>query len=136
MPKIDRIKTALLDTHVWVWSVAGDPRAAMLRNFCGVAFVSAISVWEVAMLEAKGRLQLKPDVETWVRDNLRPPVELEPLTPEVSILSTRLENFHGDPADRMIVATAMICGFPLITADQKMVDWSRASGKLQVMELI
>lgn len=133
MPKIDQIKAALLDTHVWVWSVAGDPRARALREFRGAAFVSAISVWEVAMLATKGRLQLKPNVDVWVRENLRPPVELEPVHPEIAILSARLENFHGDPADRIILATAIVCGMPLFTSDKRMVEWAQSTRDVEVL---
>lgn len=133
MPKIDQIKAALLDTHVWVWAAAGDRRACALLEFRGVAFVSAISVWEVAMLSAKGRLKLKPDLDAWMRENLRPPVELEPIHPEISILSTRLEDFHGDPADRLIVATAITCGIPLFTSDSKMIEWAQNTGKVQIL---
>jgi PIN domain nuclease of toxin-antitoxin system len=133
MPNIDRLKAALLDTHVWVWSVAADRRARALREFRGVAFVSAISVWEVAMLASKGRLRLKPSVDVWVRENLRPPVELEPVNPEISLLSARLENFHGDLADRIIVATAIVCGIPLFTSDERIVKWSQSTRGVEVL---
>jgi PIN domain nuclease of toxin-antitoxin system len=133
MPKIDQVKAALLDTHVWVWSAAGDARAKALRDFRGTAFLSAISVWEVAMLAAKGRVRLQPDAATWVRENLRPPIDLEPVHPEISLLSAGLKDFHGDPADRIIVATALVSGLPLFTADERIIDWSRTSGELTTL---
>ena len=117
MPKIENLIAAVFDTHVWVWSAAGDPRAEKLRDFSGTAIVSAISQWEVSMLAMKGRLSLMPDEESWFSANLESPVSLVPLTAEISLTSCRLPDFHGDPADRIIVATAITLGIPLITAD-------------------
>ena len=84
MPKIENLIAAVFDTHVWVWSAAGDPRAEKLRDFSGTAIISAISQWEVSMLAMKGRLSLKPDEETWFSANLESPVSLAPLTAEIS----------------------------------------------------
>jgi PIN domain nuclease of toxin-antitoxin system len=135
MLKIENLVAAVFDTHVWVWAAAGDARAEKLRAFAGTAIVSAISQWEVAMLGMKGRLELKPDAETWFSMNLELPVVLAPLTAEVSLASCRLENFHGDPADRIIVATAIVSGIPLITADERIIRWSEEQTGLQVVAL-
>lgn len=133
MPRIDHLKAAVVDTHVWIWASAGDQRAAEMAKFKGTMIVSAISVWEVAMLEKKGRLSLKPDPETWIYDNLEAPVELEPISPAISIQSCQLQDFYGDPADRIIVATAMELGLPLITADKEICDWNNRDNHLQIM---
>jgi len=135
MPAVEHLKAAVLDTHAWIWLSVGDARAAGLESFRGRAVVSAISVWEVAMLESKGRLVLGPTLEQWVESNLRFPVELEPIHPAISIQSCRLADFHGDPADRLIVATAMVLGVPLITADDKIIEWSRRNPALHVVEM-
>ena len=135
MPKIENLIAAVFDTHVWVWSAAGDPRAEKLRGFAGTAMVSAISQWEVSMLAMKGRLSLKPDEQSWFSANLEPPVSLAPLTAEISMASCRLADFHGDPADRIIVATALTLGLPLITADEKILQWNEAQRVLQVIGL-
>lgn len=135
MPKIENLIAAVVDTHVWIWSAAGDPRAEELRSFSGTAVVSAISQWEVAMLAMKGRLSLKPDEEAWFSANLAPPVSLAPLTAEIALTSCRLPDFHGDPADRIIVATAITMGIPLITADQEIIRWNETRGLLQVIGL-
>lgn len=135
MPKIENLIAAVFDTHVWVWSAAGDPRAEKLRNFSGTAIISAISQWEVSMLAMKSRLSLKPDEETWFSTNLEAPVSLAPLTAEISLASCRLPDFHGDPADRIIVATAITMGLPLITADEKIIQWNEALRALQVIRL-
>jgi PIN domain nuclease of toxin-antitoxin system len=135
MPKIENLIAAVFDTHVWVWSAAADPRAEKLRNFSGTAVVSAISQWEVSMLAMKGRLVLKPDEETWFSTNLAAPVSLSPLTSEICLTSCHLPEFHGDPADRIIVATAITMGIPLITADQEIIRWNEQQQMLQVIGL-
>lgn len=131
--KIENLLAAVFDTHVWVWSAAGDERACKLRKFAGTAVVSAISQWEVAMLAMKGRLVLKPDGEQWFSVNLAPPVSLAPLTAEIALASCRLPDFHGDPADRIIVATAITTGLPLITADETICRWN---GKHRMLPVI
>jgi PIN domain nuclease of toxin-antitoxin system len=87
------------------------------------------------MLAMKGRLSLKPDEETWFSANLAAPVSLAPLTAEIALTSCRLTDFHGDPADRIIVATAIAMGIPLITADEKIIHWNETRGQLQVIGL-
>ena len=71
--------------------------------------IPSICCWELAMLVSKQRLGLSIDVEIWVDMALqREKVKLLPLSPEISILSTRLaNNFHGDPADRLVVASGL-----------------------------
>lgn len=133
MLKIENLVAAVLDTHVWVWSAAGDPRAERIRAFSGTAMVSAISQWEVSMLASKGRLSLKPDEETWFSANLEAPVSLAPLTAEISTASCRLPDFHGDPADRIIVATSITLGVPLITADEKIIRWNETQRLIQTI---
>ena len=113
----------VLDTHAWVWFAADDrllSAAALdaVRNADRIG-VSAISVWEVGMLCAKGRLQVAPDVRQWVNAALSlDKIELLPLSPEVALLSTELP-LHGDPADRIIVATAQVAGGQLVTKDDR-----------------
>jgi PIN domain nuclease of toxin-antitoxin system len=135
MPKIEDLVAAVFDTHVWVWTAAGEERAKALESFRGQIFISAISQWEVAMLEMKGRLGLKPDLETWLGENLACPVSLVPLSGQISVTSCQLPDFHGDPADRMIVATAMTLGIPLVTADEKIIRWSREHPLLQIIPI-
>jgi PIN domain nuclease of toxin-antitoxin system len=65
MLKIENLVAAVFDTHVWVWSAAGDSRAEKIQGFSGTAIISAISQWEVSMLAMKGRLNLVPDEESW-----------------------------------------------------------------------
>ncbi|MEO5716115.1 MAG: type II toxin-antitoxin system VapC family toxin [Luteolibacter sp.] len=135
MLKIENLIAAVFDTHIWVWSAAGDPRAEKLRDFSGTAIISAISKWEVSMLAMKGRLNLMPDEQSWFSANLESPVSLAPLTAEISLTSCRLPGFYGDPADRIIVATAITLGIPLITADEKIIRWNETSRLTQVIPL-
>jgi PIN domain nuclease of toxin-antitoxin system len=113
----------LLDTHCWIWAANGDSRMKLLQGYRGRCLVSAISVWEVAMLSEKKRITLLPDVDSWVQRHLKPPVNLKPLTPEISLKSATLPDFHGDPADRILVATSAVTQIPLLTADRKIQTW-------------
>ena len=77
------------------------------------------------MLVSKQRLGLSIDVEVWIDMALQmKKVKLLPLLPEISILSTRLaDDFHGDPADRLIVASGLFYKCPLVTKDNKIRNW-------------
>lgn len=113
----------ILDTHTWIWFVSARAKlSSAASDACESAkrlLVSAISVWEVAMLVSKERIGFDRDVEIWTREALSiPKISLEPLTPSIAVRSTRLPgNFHGDPADRIIAATALEHGVPLVTKD-------------------
>ncbi|NBV84767.1 MAG: type II toxin-antitoxin system VapC family toxin [Verrucomicrobia bacterium] len=135
MQNLDKIGAAVLDTHAWVWMSAGAPEAGAAATFRGRCVVSAISVWEVSMLAQKGRLELAPDLDVWLSINLTAPAELEPISPAICIASCQLPEFHGDPADRLIVATAITLGLPLITADRKIIEWNQSQARLQTLSL-
>jgi len=127
-------KAILLDTHTWIWLINGQPKFSSkilkLINQAASAnaiFVSAISVWELSMLESKERIILTQPVNDWIKDALNAPgIQLIPLLPEISVESCRLPgNFHGDPADRIIVATARIKKLSIITKDKKILTYSK-----------
>ncbi|HEV2147984.1 MAG TPA: type II toxin-antitoxin system VapC family toxin [Longimicrobiaceae bacterium] len=134
----------LLDTHVWIWVVTGEtdrmapPAVEEIRRGAqrGRLLVSAISVWEVAMLQAKGRIGLALELEEWVRRGLAAPgVRLAELSPEVLVESTRLPGpAHGDPADRMLIATARRAGAALATRDGTILEYARG-GHLAVLDV-
>jgi PIN domain nuclease of toxin-antitoxin system len=124
----------LLDTHALVWLLQGNERlgsqsrslvASAAKESAGV-LVAAISVWEVSMLVAKGRLALDRDVAEWIAAALAlPGLRLAPLEPQIAIDATRLPgDLHGDPADRLIVATARHHGATLVTDDQMILAYS------------
>jgi PIN domain nuclease of toxin-antitoxin system len=133
----------LLDTHIWIWVLEGAVpeigHAAQNQmtesGAMGRVLVSAISVWEVGMLEAKGRVRFSLEIGEWVRRALTAPgVRLAPLTPEIALDSTRLpEPVHGDPADRILIATARRMGATLVTRDTKIIDYGR-QGLLTVID--
>lgn len=133
----------VLDTHVWIWLVSGESARISKRavdaieeeSRRGGLRVSAISVWEVAMLEAKGRLGLALPVQEWVRAALRAPgVRLLELTPEIAVESTRLPgDTRGDPADRILVASARATGARLATRDGRILDYA-ADGHVRVLD--
>ncbi len=124
----------LLDTHVLVWSVEERPRlGSAAKRAINIAArlnqvaVSAISPWEVALLVSKGRLNLSMEVMVWVREALsRSGVSLVPLEPEIAVASTRLPfEMHADPADRILVATALHLGATLVTADHALLTLAK-----------
>lgn len=124
----------VLDTHAWIWWVAGAPLsndaklAIEAASRSGSVLIPAISVWEVAMLESKGRLSLSVPVREWCRRGLSlPGFSLAEMTPEVAIESCQLPGaIHSDPADRLIVATARIHGVKLVTRDEKLQAYGAA----------
>lgn len=131
----DHTAQLLLDTHVWLWALSGDERlkrTGVVETIeraaqAGGVLISAISVWELAMLEARGRIPLSKDCLAWIKEALGlPGTVLVPLTPEISVASTRLPgHFHGDPADRIIVATAIVHGAKLVTSDARILAYGR-----------
>ena len=132
----------LLDTHIWIWLMNGDahrlgPRVlAAIEGAAehGAVHVAAISTWEVAMLESTGRIRLAGDCLTWVRSALSAPgITLVPLSAEIAVASTRLPgNLHGEPADRILVATARTLDVTLVTKDEAIQRYA-ADGYVPVM---
>ena len=100
----------------------------------GGVLISAISVWEIAMLEARRRIELTTGVLNWVRSSLAIPGRvLIPLTPEIAVASTRLPDAPvGDPADLILLATAIANNAILLTLDQKLLDYGRRQ-RLQIV---
>ncbi len=122
----------VVDTHVWIWAVS-DPEklsraaARALKTEASIG-VPAISCWEVAMLAAKGRIGLDRGPLEWIEDALAAPFELLSLSPAIAVRATQLGHaFHGDPADRLIVATALVGGAPLVTKDQNIRAYGAAT---------
>lgn len=116
----------VLDTHAWVWWVSEpdrlSARARAAIDYARTIGVSPVSAWEIATKAARGRLRLDRDVRVWVAQALaRPRVELAALTAEIAVAAGRLgdDGFHGDPADRMIAATAIALGAELVTRDER-----------------
>ncbi len=119
----------VLDTHALVWWVVRDRRlsAPALRAIkaavkAGGVFASAISVMEIATAARRGRLTLGVPFDQWLAD-LRslPELQFEPVTAEIAALAGSFDGaMHGDPADRIIAATARMLGARLVTADERL----------------
>ena len=119
----------VLDTHVMLWLRLGDPRLgpAACREIDrqwqdGNVAVSAISFWEVAMLKRKKRIVFPEDMALWRREQLAQGVVELAVDGETGVRATNLPGFHGDPADRLIVASAL-AGHSLVTGDQRILCW-------------
>jgi PIN domain nuclease of toxin-antitoxin system len=125
----------LLDTHCWLWAQLGmiqelsRPALQAIRSAesDGNLRVSVISIWELAMLQKKGRVALPMNVRTWVEQALsKTGIAVAPLTPEIMIESVHLPGeMHGDPADRMLTATARVLGATLLTKDERLIQYSK-----------
>ena len=127
----------LLDTHAWLWlcfgmhGVFSPPMRKRLAaaDAAKPLHVSIISTWEVAMLAAKGRVNLALPTRAWMAQALSHPAvrQLAFDDPAVVVESNELPgNFHADPADRLLVATARIGGYVLATRDRKILDYAKA----------
>ena len=118
----------VLDTPTLVWWVSGDPmlsrkaKAAIERELAGGEIViSAISAWEIAMLVEREKLVLSMEASSWLATIATiEAVRFMPVDIEIATRSVDLPGeFHKDPADRMIVATARKLAAPLVTKDEK-----------------
>ena len=117
----------ILDTHVWVWWALGLPnlreaqRRAIAENENDRIGICTFSCWEVAKLVQGNKLRLPVELTEWFDTSLKyPGVALLDMTPEIAIESNRLPgDFHRDPADQIIVATARIHRCPLVSSDEK-----------------
>ncbi len=119
----------LLDTHIWIWSVADLRRLtkrvrAALGSAKNELWLSPVSIWEFLVLAEKGSLKLDRPADSWVEAALSAPGLLRdaPMTREVAIESRRVPLPHQDPADRFIAATALVHGLTLVTADERLLS--------------
>jgi PIN domain nuclease of toxin-antitoxin system len=123
---------AVLDTCAWLWLSAAPrklsrtARALVQRERRrGGLIVSVFSVWEIAKLVQKGKLQFSVPHREWLAAAMQAEgITMYPLTPEVCMESTELPGvFHGDPADQIIVATARLLSAPVVTSDRRIRDY-------------
>ncbi|MBO0753635.1 MAG: type II toxin-antitoxin system VapC family toxin [Bradyrhizobiaceae bacterium] len=119
----------LLDTHAAIWLATGQGLGRQSKRLIDKALsddglaISAISFWELAMLIAKRRLRAVKSAGEQRSKMLSAGIRELPLTGETAILAAELESLHGDPADRMIAATAIAYDATLITADANLLRW-------------
>ena len=126
----------VLDTHIFLWLMNGDDELSSQEKSIilksteeGSIAISAISLWEISMLHARQRLLFTQPYLNWIKRSLDAPgIVLCPLTPEIAVESASLPgSFHGDPADRIIVATTRILSVPLMTRDKKILNYAAES---------
>ncbi len=127
----------VMDTHILVWldqgnSLLGESTRSELDNALKSESlaVSAITFWELSMLQRKGRIQL-PSIRSWRNEMCDLGLMEIPVDGECSINSNELTDFHPDPTDRIIVATAIKKDATLITADERILNWK---GKLRRLD--
>ena len=117
----------ILDTHVWLWWATGSlrlresQRRVILEHANDRVGICTFSCWEIARLVADNQVSLNVGILSWFEFALNlPGVALLDMTPEIAIESNRLPgDFHRDPADQIIVATARIYQCPLATSDSR-----------------
>jgi PIN domain nuclease of toxin-antitoxin system len=117
----------LLDTHIWLWSALDPVRLSKrvktaLEDRNNELWLSPVSVWETLVLARKKRIILESTPEQWVRRALKDlPIREAPMSHEVAIRSVALRFDQEDPADRFILATALVYDLSLVTADKRLV---------------
>ncbi len=122
----------LLDTHVWLWFISNPELLSKKANRVVDSalreekiFISSISAWEVALLVYNKRLQLTLDVADWIaKSEMLPYFQFIPVDNAIAIKSVSLPKpLHSDPADRIIIATAISLGASLVTKDKKILNY-------------
>ena len=123
----------LLDTHAIIWLTQDEPKLGQkARVTCESAFaagdllISIVSYYEIADLVRKKRLEQAVDVDQWRQRLLRTGVVEVPVSGSIAVTAASLENFHKDPWDRMIVATALTETSVVVTGDEEILDWRGA----------
>jgi PIN domain nuclease of toxin-antitoxin system len=113
----------LVDTHVWIWSLADPDRLSkecrkLLSSSRNVVYLSAASAWELAIKAALGKIDLPEPVETYVPTRMaRQGITALPVTHAHALRVSTLPPYHRDPFDRLLVAQALVERLPILTAD-------------------
>lgn len=123
----------LLDTHAWIWFVSNPELLSQTAEKAIQSaiekqsiLISSISAWEVALLVSKERLKLNMNVTTWItKSEMLPFIRFIPINNQIAVQSVNLPvPLHKDPADRIIVATALVKGIPLVTKDKNLTNYA------------
>jgi PIN domain nuclease of toxin-antitoxin system len=123
----------LLDTCALLWTVNGDPlsseslKAINKASTAGALFLSPVSAWEIGILAQRGKVAFGVSAENYVyRAFTRPGFQIAALTPEIAVRASYLPGqFHSDPADRLLISTAMLMGLILVTRDREILRYAR-----------
>jgi PIN domain nuclease of toxin-antitoxin system len=122
----------LLDTCALLWLASGDPlskeslAAINQARHSDVLFLSPISAWEIGLLTKRGEVGFGISAEAFIsRAFCRPGIQVAALTPEIAVRASYLPgSFHSDPADRLLIATAILMGFTLVTRDREILRYA------------
>ena len=122
----------LLDTCAILWTANGDAisadalKAIQKAKNSGNLFLSPVSAWEIGILAQRGRVSLGVSAETYIsRVFSRPGVQVAALTPEIAVRACYLPGeFHSDPADRLLIATAILMGLKFVTRDREILRYA------------
>jgi len=125
----------LLDTHTWIWShsatklLSDNVKKLIKKTQTDQRAIASISIWEFAMMVTKGRINVKIDPKRWLNNAIgKSGLLVIELTPEIAMESCNLPgDFHKDPADRIIVATARTHNLTLLTKDRKILEYSHVT---------
>lgn len=116
----------LLDTHIWLWNSLAPDRLShrvdrAINDARNELWVSPLTIWEIVLLHEKGRLKLAAGPESWVQKAMSlAPLHEAPLTHEIALATRSIGLPHRDPTDRLLLATALVHGLTLVTADHSL----------------
>ena len=121
----------LLDTHTWIWShsatklLSDNVKKIIQTTRTDQRAIASISIWEFAMMVTKRRIAVKIDPKLWLYNAISMSgLQVIELTPEIAMESCNLpDDFHRDPTDRIIVATARTHNLTLLTKDKKIIEY-------------
>ena len=137
------MQALLLDTHVWLWMLFHEQQKLSDKQWHTLAqhgernalAVSEVSFWEVAVKAAKGRLDLPPSTSEWLKRAARTPgTGIIQVDRDVMVHSAELNLSTNDPADRMLVATALKYDLRLATADMRLLNYADKNRALSVLD--
>lgn len=116
----------LIDTHVWIWSLSAPEKLTpkvrrALEKPGQELWLSPVSVWEVALLVEKGRMKIEGHLEAWLPKAVARFQEA-PVSHDIAAAFADIRLPHGDPADRLLLATARVLHLTLVTADERLID--------------
>lgn len=145
MPSTERV---LVDTHALLWWQAHSeqdqleqarpdrisPPAWERITAASCVLVSPISCWEVAMLAGKERVRLDRPTAVWIHDLLATDgIGVAELSPKIAVAAAELTDFHGDPADRFLYATARVLEVPLLSKDRLLHGYAKVDRTVAVI---
>jgi len=124
----------LLDTHIWVrWLISDNMNPALIDTIenSEQVCISSISCWEVVYLAKRGRIQLEISSQKWIDVGLYDSsITCLPIDRQIAVLAANLPDHHRDPADRIIIATAITHGAQLMSFDEQFRKYDELKGHL------